>query len=90
MPPDILLSAALKRSMEKQGLSLRDILLTFNDPEQEFPLWQPTGPLAALEQDKLHVRERTIAGRRISLLCRWNTKAETWELAHATVWRLTQ
>jgi len=88
-PPAILLSAALKRSMDKQGLSLREVLRTFNDPERQFPIAEPAGPLAALQAQQLHVRERTITGRRISLLCRWDTTAHTWELAHATVWRLT-
>ena len=84
-PPDILLSDALKLSMARQRLSLRDVLRTFNDPEQEVPMWKPSGPLAALEPDKLHVRERTIRGQRVSVLSRWRHDAERWELVHTTV-----
>jgi len=84
-PPDVLLSDALKLSMARENLSLRDILLVFNDPEEERPLWKPSGPLAALERDKLHLRERTIHGRRVAVLCRWKQAASAWELAHSTV-----
>ena len=82
-PPAVRLSDALRRSMARQNLGLREVLRTFNDPEQEYRMWEPRGPLAALEQDKVHVRERTIAGRRISLLCRWDSDAEVWEIAHS-------
>jgi len=89
-PPDILLSDALKLSMARQGLSLRDVLLAFNDPEQQHPMWKPIGPLAALERDKLHLRERSIRGRRVAVLCHWRQDAGAWELAHSTVSSLVQ
>lgn len=90
MPPDIILGAGLKLSMGKQGVSLYDVLLAFNDPEQEYPMWDESGPLAVLKPEKVHIRERTIHGRFVAILCRWNQTADKWELYHSTAWRLTQ
>jgi len=85
-PPNVLVASGLPDTMQRQRISLRELLLAFNDPEQEIPIDEPADPSSPMEHATLYVRERTIAGRRVAVLYQWDSQATTWELLHSTAW----
>lgn len=84
---NILVASGLPDTMQRQRISLRELLRAFNDPEQEIPIEDPCEPSSPSEHTTLYVRERTVAGRRVAVLYRRDSEADTWELLHSTAWK---
>ena len=87
LPANVVVASGLPATMQRERISVRELLLAFNDPEEETPIDAPVERACASEQATLYVRERTIGGRRVAVLYQRDAGAKTWELLHCTAWK---
>ncbi len=87
LPSETSVTDSFRKSVEKNNLSWWGIFLVLNDPEDTVDFGIPPEDF---EGRHLQIRERLLDGRRVSVLCRHDLAADSWELVYAHAWRFSQ